>query len=63
MVLGQFEPDEHQQRWKIQGEKICHCEDEDNVLDLADGCEDDGARVCSYNFHGGSNQLWKIEHV
>ena len=63
LAVNSYEPDEYNQRWKIQADKICHQEDEETVLDLADCCEDEGAKVCSYGFNGGDNQKWSIEHV
>ncbi|ELU13756.1 hypothetical protein CAPTEDRAFT_150733 [Capitella teleta] len=63
LIVGNFEPDEYQQRWKIHNDKIEHCEEEDTVLDIADCCQDEGARICSYGYNGGDNQCWNIEHV
>jgi hypothetical protein len=63
LVVNNFEPDEDQQRWKIKKDIICHYDDEENVLDVANANEDAGAPICSYNDNGGNNQRWSIEHV
>ena len=62
-MVNNFEPDEDQQRWKINKDKICHYDDEENVLDVSNACEDEGAPICSFHDNGGNNQRWSIEHV
>ena len=63
LVVSSFEPDEYQQRWKCQGEKMLHCEEEDLVLDIAEACPDEGARVCSWEYQGSQNQHWAFENM
>ena len=63
LVLGSFEPDEYQQRWKCQGNRMLHCEEEELVLDVADCCQDEGSRVCSWQYNGGDNQHWNFENM
>lgn len=62
LTINEYNPDEYNQKWKCANNLVVHCEDE-NALDIA-GCDDeDGARVCAWEQHGGDNQMWNFEHM
>ena len=62
LVVNNFQPDEYNQKWRVTGETISHLENDTLVLDIADNCEDSGARICSYDYNGGDNQHWSIDY-
>jgi len=62
LIVNNYQPDEYNQKWRVTGETISHVENDTLVLDIADNCEDPGARICSFDYNGGDNQLWTIDH-
>jgi len=62
LVINEFNPEEYNQKFKCTNNMVVHRED-DTALDIA-GCDDeDGARVCLWEQHGGDNQLWTFEYL
>merc|ERR1711976_368189 len=62
LVVNEFHPDEYNQRWCLQGEHMAHRDNPSQVLDVADCNCDPGARICSWEHNGGSNQQWIFEY-
>jgi hypothetical protein len=60
LVVNKYQPSEYNQKWRPTAETVSHIENDSLVLDIADMNEDAGARVCSYEFNGGNNQLWNF---
>jgi len=63
LTVAEFHPDESNQRWILSGEAIRHYDNPDLALDIADCCEDPGARLCSWEYHGDANQLWEFNYL
>lgn len=62
LVINEFQPYEYHQRWMLQGDHVAHRDDPNTVLDIAECNCDEGARVCSWEHNGGSNQQWIFEY-
>jgi len=62
LVINEYNPDEYNQRFKCTNNMVIHRED-DTALDIANCDDEDGARVCLWEQHGGDNQLWTFEHM
>jgi hypothetical protein len=61
LVVNEYNPDEYNQKYHCTNNLVKHSED-GNCLDIA-GCDDsDFARVCTWEEHGGDNQLWQFDH-
>jgi len=63
VVINPFQPGNSTQQWMIAGNRIQSRFNPDQVFDIADNNQDAGARVCTWGFHGGQNQLWSIEYT
>ncbi|ELT91655.1 hypothetical protein CAPTEDRAFT_166761 [Capitella teleta] len=58
---GHDEESEH--FWLFSGEQIANFHNRNQVLDIAEGCDDDCAKVCAWDCHGESNQQWSRNYV
>ena len=47
------------QLWSLSGNRIVNLENEDEVLDIEYGSEDNGAGVIAYSYAGSDNQHWR----
>lgn len=63
LTVAEFDSDEYNQRWILSGEAIRHYDNPDLALDIDDKCEDEGAGLCSWEYHGESNQLWEFNYL
>ena len=63
LQVQEFSPHEYNQRWYLAGDSIRHSENTNWVLDIAACCEDAGAKVCAYDYHGGDNQHWTFNYL
>lgn len=63
LVVNAFEPEEYNQHWKLAGDHVEHSEDSGKCLDIAGEDEEEGARVCCWDFGGGANQLFNFEYL
>lgn len=62
LVINDYNPGEYNQRWMCAGDRVQNRDNPSAVFDIADNNNDPGARVCSWDFHGASNQLWEFEY-
>ena len=53
----------YEQEWDIEGNKIVSRSDPDKVLDIKKNNDENGAKLCMYEYKGGDNQHWTIEYV
>jgi len=61
LTINLFNPHESMQRWCTCGD-VLQNRDLGSVLDVADHCMDEGARVCSWDRNGGPNQSFSFEY-
>ena len=62
LVINEYNPDEYNQKYHCTNNLVQHNED-GNCLDIAGCDEEDMARVCTWEEHGGDNQLWTFDHM
>jgi len=62
LVINEYNPDEYNQKYTCTNNLVKHTED-GNCLDIAGCDEEDMARVCTWEEHGGDNQLWTFENL
>ena len=62
LTINEYNPEENNQKFKCTNQMVMHSEEE-TALDIAACDEEDGARVCLWEQHGGDNQLWTFEHI
>jgi len=53
----------HDQGFVYSNGRILNLHKQDRVLDVKGNCDDNCTNICEWDFHGGDNQLWKIEWV
>jgi len=63
LTVAEFHPDEYHQQWRVAGNVIRHRENDNWVLDIANNEEDEGARVCAWDYNEGDNQHWSINYL
>ena len=57
LVINLFE-NRDGQRWRVAGDRVQKFVDPSQVLDIFECNEDEGSKICQYEFHGNDNQLW-----
>ena len=63
LVINEYDPDESNQKWHWTGEKLESVENPDMVLDVSECNCDPGTRICQWEYSGGDNQHWTINHM
>lgn len=63
LIINDLQPGEYQQNWMLAGDRIAHAQDPDKCLDISDCNPMPGARVCSWEYGGGPNQVWNFEYM
>jgi hypothetical protein len=49
------------QMWQFQGNRIMNRSNPNEVVDIAQNNQSDGAEVCCWSYNGGSNQHWAMD--
>jgi len=62
LMVNEYSEGNEDQQWKCDGSAVRNREDEDRVLDIGNNNHSSGASICSWNYHGGSNQGWYFEY-
>ena len=50
------------QEWERDGDKVRNRND-GQVVDIMGENDDNGAKMCKYSEHGGTNQQWDFEYM
>jgi len=53
----------YDQGFQFTNGRIMNLHKKDMVLDVKGEDDSDGTKICQWEFHGGNNQLWKLEYV
>ena len=52
------------EQWTLGGDdRIQHSHFKERVFDVVANNPDNGAEVCTWEWHGGDNQLWEFSYV
>lgn len=63
LKMEPYDSGNHQQQWVVNGDRVQHKYNDQQVWDIVNKSEDECAEICAWEFHGADNQLWKIEYV
>ena len=61
LVVNDYVEGEENQQWVTGEDTVHHRTDRNRVLDIAGKSDDCGARMCSWEFHGGDHQRWEFD--
>jgi len=63
LCVNPYNPEEENQKWMTAGERVQNGRSPLRVLDVKGSCCDEGTEVCAWDYHGGKNQRWYLEHI
>jgi len=63
LKTAEYSPNNTKCYWAIDDIKIVNVHNPSEVLDLKGACTNDGTAVCSWAYHGKTNQQWHFDYV
>jgi len=63
LVINDFVEGAFNQQFKLGEDRIQHGHFRHRVFDVVGASDDDGAEVCTWEWHGGDNQRWEFEYM
>ena len=64
LCINDYKDIDFNEKWTLGGDdRIQHSHFKERVFDVVGSNEDNGAQVCTWEWHGGDNQKWEFSYV